>query len=343
MPAAVLRAGPVIGAGTVGFEVLRHLTDRMPVMVTPRWAHVPVEPVAVGDLLHCLVAASGLPQEVNRAFDVGGPEALSCAEMIRRYAAVVGLRGRRMLPIRAVVPRLSVACIAAVTPVPTDVARSFVRSFLHEPARRDRDVDAWLPAPPGGLTSYDAAVARAVADDRGSDPGAATGTERPGPTDEHATVLPTDPSWAGRACCTDTRTRRVRSPVRSVWRAVDELGRAGRWPPLVGSWAPRGANPRPLRVESRTDGTVRLGVIAEVPGSMWLELSVIPHSGGGSVYHQRAVFEPRGLAGIVWWRVTSPVRGVFLAALVRDVVRRAGDVESGERSRGRFVRPARGS
>lgn len=340
VPAAVVRTGPVIAAGTPAFEVVRHLAERVPVMVAPAWMRVPVEPIAMRDLLHWLVAAAESAPEVNRVFDVAGPDAPSCAEMVRGHAATVGLPRRRMVPVRAVVPRSSAFWIAAATPVPRSVALSFIRAVLDERAHRRGGADPGLPPPPGGRTSCDAAMALALTEVDPAEAGA-------GAAEESSSVLPTDPPWAGRACYVDTRTRRVRGSARSVWRAIDELGRRGRWAPsFVGARVLRDVVDLErirLWVESRPGETVlRLGVGARVPGRVRMELGVVPHSRGGSLYHQRVVFEPRGLVGLVWWRAISPLRRVLLAALARDVVRDAAQVAAGARAYG-AVRPARGT
>jgi uncharacterized protein YbjT (DUF2867 family) len=96
VPTAVLRAAVIIGSGSASFEMLRYLTERLPVMVTPRWLDTRIQPIAVRDVLHYLVAAAGLPSELNRSFDIGGPDVLTYRAMMQRYAAVAGLRPRHI-------------------------------------------------------------------------------------------------------------------------------------------------------------------------------------------------------------------------------------------------------
>src|SRR5947209_12936670 len=91
VPAIVLRAAVILGSGSASFEMLRYLTERLPAMVTPRWVHNRIQPIAVRDVLHYLTHAAALPLSVNRAFDIGGPDVLTYLEMMRRYAAVAGL------------------------------------------------------------------------------------------------------------------------------------------------------------------------------------------------------------------------------------------------------------
>ena len=90
MPTTVLRAAVIIGSGSASFEMLRYLTERLPVMVTPRWVRTRIQPIAVRDVLRYLVGRATMPAEVNRGFDIGGPDVLTYR---RDDAAVRG--GRR--------------------------------------------------------------------------------------------------------------------------------------------------------------------------------------------------------------------------------------------------------
>jgi uncharacterized protein YbjT (DUF2867 family) len=94
VPVAVLRAGVILGSGSASFEMLRYLTERLPVMVTPRWVHSRIQPIAIRDVLRYLVGCASLPVDVNRSFDIGGPDILTYADMMRRYAVVGGLPHR---------------------------------------------------------------------------------------------------------------------------------------------------------------------------------------------------------------------------------------------------------
>lgn len=163
VPAAVLQAAIVIGAGSISFQMLRYLADRLPVMLAPRWLRNRVQPIAVDDLLHHLVAAADLPSHLDRTFDVGGPDVLTYAEMIRRFARVTGLGTRRVLTVPVLTPGLASRWIGLVTPLDTKVARPLVDSLVHEVVCRD-DSAEHLPPPPGGSTSFDDAVRAAMRD-----------------------------------------------------------------------------------------------------------------------------------------------------------------------------------
>lgn len=161
VPAAVLQAAVVLGAGSISFQMLRYLSDRLPVMLAPRWLRNRIQPIGIDDLLHYLLRAADLPGEVNRSFDVGGPEVLTYADMIRRFAAVTGLRSRWVITVPVLTPGLASRWIGLVTPLDTKVARPLVDSLVHEVVCRD-DADQVLgaPSPP---TGFDDAVRAAMA------------------------------------------------------------------------------------------------------------------------------------------------------------------------------------
>ncbi|MGH3673797.1 MAG: NAD(P)H-binding protein, partial [Pseudonocardiaceae bacterium] len=122
VPTIVLRAAVILGSGSASFEMLRYLTERLPAMVTPRWVHNRVQPIAVRDVLHYLTHAAALPADLNRAFDIGGPDVLTYLEMMRRYAVVAGLPRRLVVPVPVLTPWLSGQWVNLVTPVPGSIA-----------------------------------------------------------------------------------------------------------------------------------------------------------------------------------------------------------------------------
>ena len=134
VPATVLQAGVVLGDGSASFDMLRHLTERLPAMVAPKWVDNRIQPIAVDDVVHYLVGAADLPADSNRTYDIGGPEVLTYADMMQRYAEVAGL------------------------------ARPLVGSLVHEAVCREDDILEVLGPPPGGRTGFDEAVLAAVAD-----------------------------------------------------------------------------------------------------------------------------------------------------------------------------------
>ena len=163
VPTAVLQAGVVLGDGSASFDMLRHLTERLPAVVAPRWLRNHIQPVAVDDVLHYLVGAADLPPEINRTFDVGGPDVLTYAEMMREYARVTGLGSPLIATVPVLTPQLASHWVGAVTPVSAGIARPLVGSLVHEAVCHEDDILELLGAPPGGRMSYDDAIRAATA------------------------------------------------------------------------------------------------------------------------------------------------------------------------------------
>lgn len=162
VPAAVLQAGVVLGDGSASFDMLRHLTERLPAMVAPRWVRNRIQPIAVADVVYYLVASADLPAETNRTFDIAGPEVLTYAQMMQRYAAVVGLRPRWIATVPVLTPGLAGLWVGLVTPVSAGIARPLVNSLIHEAVCREEDILSAVGAPPGGRTGFDDAVRTTV-------------------------------------------------------------------------------------------------------------------------------------------------------------------------------------
>ncbi|MBO1768011.1 NAD(P)H-binding protein [Allobranchiibius sp. GilTou38] len=163
VPTAVLQAGVVLGDGSASFDMLRHLTERLPAVVAPRWLRNRIQPVAIDDVLHYLVGAADLAPDVNRTFDVGGPDVLTYAEMMREYARVTGLGSPLIATVPVLTPQLASHWVGAVTPVSAGIARPLVGSLVHEAVCHEDDILEVVGAPPGGRTSYDDAIQAATA------------------------------------------------------------------------------------------------------------------------------------------------------------------------------------
>jgi uncharacterized protein YbjT (DUF2867 family) len=163
VPTAVLQAGMVVGAGSVSYELLRTATERLPVVVAPDWLDHRVQPIGVDDALHYLVGAADLPADVSRAFDIGGPDVLPYRELIAVYADVANLRPRPILTVPVLMPRTTALWAGILAPVPTSLGSSLVESLMVDMVCREHDIDAHLAAPPGGATTFRAAVTAARA------------------------------------------------------------------------------------------------------------------------------------------------------------------------------------
>ncbi|MEI6109645.1 MAG: NAD(P)H-binding protein, partial [Actinomycetes bacterium] len=195
VPTIAFGAAVIIGSGSLSFEMLRYLTERLPAMITPRWVRTKIQPISITDTLRYLVEARNLPAGINRTFDIGGPDVLTYQKMMHGFAKVAGLRKRIILPINLLSPGLSARWIGLVTPVPKNIARPLVDSLKSEVICAESDIKQYIPDPPEGLLSFEVSVSRALERIRQANVKSrwSSASISGAPSDP----LPTDPDWAG--------------------------------------------------------------------------------------------------------------------------------------------------
>jgi hypothetical protein len=245
--------------------------------------------------------------------------------------------------------------------VPSGIARPLVESLQHEVVCRENDVARYVPDPPGGLTGVDRAIALAL--ERIHDGEVTTRWSSASVPGSPSDPLPSDPEWAGGSLYADERDSVVDAPRGVLWSVVEEIGGEQGWYSWSLAWRARGLLDRLVggpglrrgrRDDTRlvTDDVVdfwrvevvepgrRLLLRAEMrlPGLAWLELRTEDGPGEGrSVFVQRALFSPRGLAGHLYWWAVAPFHGVVFGGMQRNVTaeaeRRASGVEDGRRDR----------
>lgn len=161
----VLQAGIVIGSGSASFEMVRHLTDRLPVMTTPKWVHNKIQPIAIDDVLHYLVEAATAAVPESRTWDVGGPDVMEYGDAMQGYADVAGLSKRVIIVLPLLTPSIASWWVGLVTPIPAGLARPLVESLHCDAICLEHDIETVIPARPGGLTPYREAVIKALQSD----------------------------------------------------------------------------------------------------------------------------------------------------------------------------------
>ena len=165
-----LRAAIIVGAGSSGFEMIRQMAKKLPVMVTPRWVHTPCQPIAVDDVVAYLAGVLDVPETAGDTYEIGGPEVLTYAEILRRVGRQLGVEPR-IVPVPVLTPRLSAYWVGLVTDVPASVARPLIDGLKNPVVVRDDRIRDLVPVE---LTPFDEAVERALA----SGPGRGKGRDR---------------------------------------------------------------------------------------------------------------------------------------------------------------------
>ena len=340
VPTIALQAGVIIGSGSASFEMIRHLTEILPAMPAPKWVRNRIQPIAIRDVLHYLVKSAELPPEINRAFDIGGPDVFRYVELMNGYAREAGLKQRLILALPVLSPWLASQWVNLVTPIPRSLAVPIIESLLHDAVMKNHDIDEVIPPPAEGLTGYRKSVELALVRMRSGEVETSwRNTEVIGaPSDP----LPSDPEWAGHTVYTDSRTVSVDAPSGELWSIVEGIGGDTGWYSLPVAWAARGLldklvggvglrrgrrDPHKLvtgdaldfwRVEKIERGTfLRLRAEMKLPGLAWLEFTVTPVGEEGSRLTQRAIFFPQGLGGRLYWFAVTPLHGIVFAGMAR--------------------------
>jgi len=339
VPVVELRASIVIGAGSLSFEMVRALVERLPVMITPRWVEVMTQPIAIGDLLAYLLQSLDLPLKESAILEIGGAERTTYGGLMRAYARRRGLR-RVMIPVPVLTPKLSSLWLALVTPMYARVGRRLIGSIRHPTVVREDRAARVFSVP---VRDVRAAIADALAEEDARFAAGAWEASR-------ASNVPR--GWGGRRIGTrlvDAREARSSRPPTEAFAPIRRIGGPNGWLYADWLWTIRGwldrlvggpgmrrgrrradVPPAGERIDCwRIEAVVpdrRLWLAAEMrlPGRAWLEFAVVPDE-EGSLVRQTAVFDAKGLFGLCYWFTVWPLHQLVFAGMLRRIVESAGD------------------
>lgn len=328
------RASIVIGSGSLSFEMIRALVERLPVMIAPRWVSVLSQPIAISNLLSYLVAAIDLEVAESRVFEIGGADQVSYGDLMREYARQRGLR-RLIIPVPVLTPRLSSLWLGLVTPLYARVGRKLIESICYPTVVRDQEAsEVFAIAPLGYREAIRAALRnedRECAESRWSDAFSSSG------------AATSSAAGAAGSRFVDSRTIAVHCPPAQVFAAVERIGGKTGWYFTNWLWGLRGAmdlavggvglrrgrpHPQRLRVGETLDcwrvealepgRRLRLAAEMKLPGRAWLEFEV---TGNGPSCHlrQTATFDARGILGRAYWYLVYPLHQVVFAGMLRGI------------------------
>ena len=330
------RASIVIGSGSLSFELIRALVERLPIMTTPRWVSVPAQPIAIADLLDYLVAALDLPDTGHHTFEIGGADQMSYGGLMREYARQRGLR-RLMLPVPVLTPWLSSLWLGFVTPVYARIGRILIESIKYPTVIHDDAALRVFAVRPKRAREAIASALRneeqGFAQTRWSD--AWSSAARPAP-------------WGGVRVgnrLVDSRHARVSVPAERALRVIRRIGGSTGWYAANWLWRLRGfidlllggvgmrrgrRDPEQLRVgdvidcwrvEAYEPGRhLRLAAEMRLPGRAWLEFEV-QGDADQSTIRQTAMFDPAGLSGLAYWYLCYPAHQVIFSGMLRGIAR----------------------
>ena len=328
------RASIIIGSGSLSFEMIRALTERLPVMVCPKWVRVMAQPISIEDVLAYLVESLNLPVKKTTIFEIGGPDKLSYGEIMQLYAKLRGLR-RLMIPVPLLTPYLSSLWLGLVTPLYARVGRKLVESLRNPTLISNNVASRYFAVRP---RSAELAIARALVNEdmefaatRWSD--SLSSGSKP-------------KSWGGvrfGSRLVDSRTQLVPADAAAAFKPIRQIGGKTGW--YYGDWLWRirgfldllvgGVGVRrgrrhaeqlrvgePLdfwRVEQIEDNRLlRLRAEMKVPGRAWLEFEVTEENGASSIC-QTAIFDPVGVLGLAYWYALYPLHQFVFAGMLRNI------------------------
>jgi uncharacterized protein YbjT (DUF2867 family) len=336
VPVTVFRAAMIIGSGSASFEILRYLVERLPVMVTPKWVRTRCQPIAIRNVIGYLTGALTVTETVGGVYDIGGPEVLTYRELMRAMAESLGLPRRYVIPLPILSPRLSSYWIHLVTPLSKEIAKPLAEGLRNPVICREQRIAALIPQELLTVRESIAAALKKIA---------ARDVET---TWSMAGVIPGDPDWAGGTVFRDERTVRVAAPAWAVYRAVCRVGGGHGWYAADWLWKLRGwmdvlvggpglrrgrRDPEAVGygealdfwrvVGIERDRWLALRAEMKLPGEARLEFVIREVGEGASELTQRALFEPRGLFGLLYWYAVVPLHHVVFDGMLRGIEREA--------------------
>ena len=333
VPTIEFRASVIIGSGSISFEIVRSLVDRTPVLLIPRWVVSRTQPIAIEDVLAYLLAALDIGLEESRLFEIGGPDRVAYADLMREYARQAGLR-RALIRVPFATPRISGLWLSVVTPVYASIGRELIESLRNDTVVRDRAAREVFQIRPRGFRQ---AVERALANEDG----------------EFAETRWSDAlsayqgrSWGGvtlgRRAVASRRIRVGASPQRA-FAPIQRIGGETGWYYANSFWRLRGLidkivggvglrrgrrDPVRLavgdtldfwRVEAfEQDRLLRLAAEMRTPGRIWLQFEVDGDQAGATLC-QTAIFDPHGLSGLAYWYALYPIHYLIFAGMLRKI------------------------
>lgn len=341
IPVIELQASIVLGAGSLSYEMIRALVERLPIMITPRWVEVRAQPIGIADLLAYLIESLDLPLHGSRVFQVGGADKVSYGGLMREYARQRGLR-RIMIRVPVLTPRLSSLWLGLVTPLYARVGRKLIESIKHPSVVSDQEALAVFRVRPQGLRDAmsEALLAeeRELGESRWCDALSSGGDLR-----NSVGKTPYKRVVDSREVTVRATPKDAFDPIRHIggdrgWYAYDWLWRLrGFLDLLVGGVGVRRGRPMadelhigdPLdfwRVEAYEPGKfLRLNAEMKLPGRAWLEFEVRPHPDGATI-RQTALFDPVGILGLGYWYLVYPLHRMVFSAMLSNIAAAAEEV-----------------
>jgi uncharacterized protein YbjT (DUF2867 family) len=345
VPVTEFRAGMVVGSGSLSFEMMRHLTERLPIMVAPSWVFTKTQPIAIRDVLNYLITALEKPESANQIIDIGGADQLTYADMMLTYARVRGLR-RKIISVPVLTPRLSSYWVHWMTPVPARISRPLIEGLRNELVVRDDSAQQFFPEIEP--IDFETAVTLALKHINHGDIETLWSDALSSSQGDVPPVYLTQE----QGMLIERRQQTVAAAPETVFKIFTGLGGERGWPPYNWLWQCRGIldrlvggvgmrrgrrHPDELRLSEAVDfwrveaiepdRLLRLRAEMKLPGQGWLQFEAQPRDDGQTDLVQTAYFASKGLFGLLYWYVIYPLHGLIFSKMIEAVARSAVELQ----------------
>jgi uncharacterized protein YbjT (DUF2867 family) len=344
VPVTEFRAAIVVGSGSISFEMIRYLTERVPVMICPRWVFTRVQPIAIGDVLAYLVEALETPPSSGQIIEIGGSDVITYGDMMLGYARVRGLR-RWLVSVPVLTPRLSSYWVHLVTPIPASIARPLIDGLRNEVIVREGIATALFPQIKP--MDYPSAVSQALSDLEARHIETSWSDAL---VTSQGDIVPVALSTQ-EGMIIERRQQIVPAPPPTVFKMISRLGGQTGWLYFNWAWRLRGWIDRlvggvGLRRGRRDPESVRIGDAIDfwrveavepdrrlllraemkLPGRAWLQFESYSHVGEQTRLVQTAFFAPKGLFGLAYWYLLYPIHRLIFAGMICSLAQRAMEI-----------------
>jgi uncharacterized protein YbjT (DUF2867 family) len=348
LPVTEFRAAIVVGSGSISFEMIRYLTERLPVMICPQWVFTRVQPISIRDILDYMVTALETPESTGEIIEIGGSDVLTYGTMMLGYAKVRGLT-RRLLPVPVLTPRLSSYWVHIVTPIPAGIARPLIDGLRNDLiVRSDKSQRLFSDIQP---MDYHSAVSLALDDLQARHVETSWSDSLVSSQGDILPVLLT----TVEGMIIEQRQRVAQVHPAHAYQLFSSLGGQTGWLYFDWAWRIRGVmdrlvggvglrrgrrDPQDVRVGDAIDfwrvevvepgRLLRLRAEMKVPGRAWLQFEAAPYKDGRTLLTQTAYFAPKGLSGLAYWYLLYPIHRIIFSGMIERIVSRVEETQAGQ-------------
>ena len=332
------RSSVVIGAGSLSFELIRALVEKLPIMTTPRWVYVETQPILINDLLDYLTGSIDKEFDGNKIFEIGCEDIVTYGDLMKIYADHRGLN-RYIIPVPVLTPWLSSLWLGLVTPIYARIGRKIIDSLKYSTVVKDHSVNEYFDIKPKDVSE---SVKIALADEE----------KKFHQNDWQQSLSSTNTlrSWGGKkfgSRIVDTHSYSSNLPKEKLFVPIKNIGGKNGWYYANWLWKIRGyldvlfggvgmrrsrSEDEDIRVgdiidwwrveEYRENEVLRLFSEMKLPGRAWLEFKV-KEKDGQNLIEQTAIFDPVGLSGLLYWYALYPIHNIIFSGMVRNIVEKA--------------------